>query len=59
MPQKIQLTPSEVSDFNDTAGYVDGFVAGARALADSLKSKKVQDILAARQPAEENPNVPE
>lgn len=51
----IQLTPTESADFNRAAGYYDGFVAGARAFAEHMKKKKVEEILAARKPAQPPP----
>jgi hypothetical protein len=46
---ELRLSPDEAAEFLATAERLDGFVDGARALAESIKSRRLKEIVAARQ----------
>jgi hypothetical protein len=53
MMQTIQLTTEELSQYRVLAEHLDGFVAGASALAEQLKRKQVQELIQSRRGTQE------
>lgn len=57
MKTEIRLTPEQEVEFLDTARYLDGFADGVRMLAERMKKRKLDEIVAARN-TEPIPNSP-
>jgi hypothetical protein len=51
----LRLSPEETAEFLHTADRLDGFADGARAMAEYAKKLKLNEIVAAREPAPEPP----